>query len=255
MLLKLSLNSLTPTASAQALCESEAQALPAYEAYLRSLGQHYVGAYQVQVERKPGTAALALDLRSSWAEVCLAPGVADQVEVAALREVSRPRPPEVQAMLDRRRSYLEPRDRFTLWLKPMFLSPLARQPMKLDGRLLRLALRYLPAGRTIDELSQFGQGVVARYAEFMRQARWNHVGTFHTFGFPEYLYVDTLDVIEAATPAEAMANDAAVPVTPEMQSIYDECALYLDRTRERYVLWLQPIMHGSNAQHPFSLVA
>jgi hypothetical protein len=124
-----------------------------------------------------------------------------------------------------------------LWLQPLGLSPLAIGPLILTDRLLHLTLRHLPAGKRIQELTDFHERIIAQYAAYMTQACWYHVGTYHILGLPEDMYVDTLDVI-----------DAAVPITTEMQAICDECDLFLDQDRERYQLWLSPTINGPAAQ-------
>jgi hypothetical protein len=246
MLWTLSLYTLKPGVSPDALARHIARGLPEYETYLRARGQHFLGLYQVELELKPGRENPSTALTGTWAEVCLVEG--NMASEAALREVQVARPAKIQDWFNERLGWLEA-ERFTrLWLQPFGLSPLAARLLVLKDRLLHLTLRYLPAGKTVQELAEFDERIIVRYAEYMTQARWFHIGTYHIFGLPEYMYVDTLDVIEAADRAEAMANDAAVPVTPEMQTIYDECDLFLDRNRERYQLWFSPIVLGQAAE-------
>jgi hypothetical protein len=61
-------------------------------------------------------------------------------------------------------------------------------------------------------------------------------------GLPTYMYADAFDVVDAATVDEAMANDAKLPVTPEYQAVLDECNDYLDRSRDRFSMWLTPLV-------------
>jgi hypothetical protein len=246
MLWTISLYDLKPGISEDSLTHHLADGLQAYENYLSGSGQHFLGLYQVDLELKPGPANLGVALAGTWAEVCLVEGA--NVSAAALREVQALRPPGMQAWLNERLAWIAPESLTRLWLQPLGLSPLAATPLVLKERLLHLTLRHLPAGKTVQELAEFDERIITRYAEYMTQARWFHIGTYHIFGLPEYMYVDTLDVVEAASKAEALANDAAVPLTPEMQVIYDECDLFLDRQRERYQLWLSPLVVGRAAQ-------
>lgn len=251
MLWSISLYNLKSGVSPEVLSKHLARGLPEYETYLRARGQHFLGLYQVDLELKPGRENPSTALTGTWAEICLVKE--EVVSEAALREVQVARPAHIQAWLNERLGWLEA-ERFTrLWLQPIGLSPLAAKPLVLKDHLLHLTLRHLPAGKTVQELADFDKRIIARYAEYMTQARWFHIGTYHIFGLPEYMYVDTLDVIEAANRAEALANDAAVPVTPEMQTIYDECDLFLDRNRERYQLWLSPIVLGQAAERGVQL--
>jgi len=223
-----------------------ANGLQEYENYLKTLGQHFLGLYQVELELKPGSRNLGIALSGTWAEVCLVEG--ETASAAALHEVQVACPASIQDWLNERLAWIAPEGLRRLWLQPIGLSPLARKPLVLKDRLLHLTLRHLPAGKTIQELAEFDERIITAYAEYMTQARWFHIGTYSIFGLPEYMYVDTLDVVEAASQAEALANDAAVPVTPEMQTIYNECDLFLDKERERYQLWLSPVIPGQTPQ-------
>ena len=93
----------------------------------------------------------------------------------------------------------------------------------------------------------FDRRIMGRYTEYMMQAKWYQVGVYHVFGLPDYMYVDAFDVIDAKSVEAAIANDAALLITPEMQAIYDECNLYLDRTRERFLIWFTPFIPGLEA--------
>ena len=246
MLWAISLYNLKPGASPDSFLSHWAGGLPAYERYLQARGQYFLGLYRVELELKPGTGNLGIALSGTWAEVSLVEGTT--VSQAALCEVQFARPASIQDWLNRRLAWIAPEGLTRLWLQPLGLSPLAAVPLILRDRLLHLTLRHLPAGKTIQELIEFDERIIARYAEYMIQAHWFHIGTYHIFGLAEYMYVDTLDVIEAASRAEALTNDAAVPVAPELQAIYDECNLFLDKNRERYQLWLTPVLTGQAAQ-------
>jgi hypothetical protein len=246
MLWTISLFNLKPGVSPDPFCQHLANGLPDYERDLRGRGQRFLGLYRVELELTPGTGNLAIALTGTWAEVCLVEG--RTVSESALGEVQVARPVGIQDWLNARMRWIAPEGLARLWLQPLGLSPWAAQPLLLKDRLLHLTLRHLPAGKTIQELAEFDERIIAPYAEYMTQAHWFHIGTYHIFGLPEYMYVDTLDVVQADSRGEALANDAAVPVTPEMQAIYDECSLFLDQTRERYQLWLSPILLGQAAQ-------
>ncbi len=251
MLWSILLYTLQPGASGSALKRHFLDGLPAYEADLRARGQRFVGLYRVELELKPGSANPASALSAEWAEVCLADG--ETASQAALQEVQSARAASVQQWQTARCAWMAPPGGVRLWLQPLGLSPLAAEPTDLRERLLHLTLRHLPAGKTVQELAEFDARIIARYAQYMLQARWRHIGTYHVFGLPEYMYVDTLDVVEAASRADALANDAAVPLTAEMQAIYAECAAFLDQSRERYQLWLSPEILGRAAAAPLRL--
>jgi hypothetical protein len=251
MLWTISLFDPTPETSLDALTQQWISGQQDYEAYLLTRGQRLIGLYQVEIEQKPGTSNPGAALSGTFAEVCLAEG--STATEAALREVQVTQPPAIQAQLEQWRGHIAPESSRRLWLQPLGLSPLAFKPLTLKDRLLHLTLRYLPSGKTIQELVEFDERIIARYAEYMTQAHWYHIGTYHLFGLAEYMYVDVLDVIEAADRAEALSNDAAVPVTTEMQTIYDECDLFVDKKRERYQLWLRPLVLGQAAQASIKL--
>ena len=246
MLWTISLFDLQPGVSPETLTRHLKDGLTEYEAYLESRGQRLLGLYQAEVEMKTGESRPGTALGGRWAEVCLADGA--NPSEAALREVQTARTPANESWFNERHALIAPERSTRLWLQPLGLSPLAGAPFRLQGCLLHLTLRHLPAGKTVQELTEFDERIIGRYAEYMLQARWVHVGTYHLFGLPEYMYVDTLDVIEATDQAEALANDAAVPVTAEIQSIYDECGLFLDKNQERYQLWLSPVILGHAAR-------
>ncbi len=246
MLWSILLYDLKPNIAAAVVTHHLTKGLSDYETYLQARGQHFLGLYQVDLELKVGSSNPSVALAGTWAEVCLVEG--SNVADAALHEVQVARPAGIQHWLDERRAWIAPERSARLWLQPLGLSPLAAGPLILKDRLLHLTLRHLPAGKTIQELTDFDERIIAQYAAYMTQAHWYHVGTYHVLGLPEYMYVDTLDVIDAADRAEAQANDAAVPITPEMQAIYDECDLFLDQDRERYQLWLSPTLVGQAAQ-------
>jgi hypothetical protein len=245
MLWAVSLFDLKPGVSADTLSQQFADGLPEYEACLEERGQHLLGLYRVDLEFKPGQGNLGIALAGTWAEVCLVEG--ETVSEAALREVQVARPAPIRDQFNQRLGLVIPERLIRLWLQPLGLSPLADAPFVFKDRILHLTLRHLPAGRTIQELAEFDERIIWRYAEYMTQARWFHIGTYHILDLPEYMYVDTLDAIDAASRAEALANDEAVPVTPEMRAIYNECDLFLDKTRERYQLWLTPVVLGKAA--------
>lgn len=246
MLWTISLYEPTPGTTLEQVTQHLVSRQQDYEATLQARGQRLLGLYRVELEQKTGVGNLGIALSGRFAEVCLVEG--STVTEAALREVQVAQPADIQAWLDQKRAFIVPESFRRLWLQPLGLSPLAYTPLILKDRLLHLTLRHLPADKTIQELIEFDERIIARYAEYMTQARWYHIGTYHLFGLPEYMYVDTLDVIEAANRAEALANDAAVPVTAEMQTIYDECDLFLDKSRERYQLWLSPVIPGQTTQ-------
>jgi hypothetical protein len=246
MLWIISFYNLKPGTSAETLRRHLRDGLTGYETYLLRGGQRFLGLYQLEIELKPGIGNLGVALSGSWAEVSLAED--ETVNAATLHEVQVPRPESIQKWQNERLGWIEAGRLMRIWLQPLGLSPLAAPPLVLKDRLLHLTLRHLPAGKTIQELAEFDKRIIARFTEYMIQARWYHIGTYHILGLPEYMYVDTLDVIEAANREEALANDAAVPVTPEMQTIYDECDLFLDRSRERYQIWLSPVILGQATQ-------
>jgi hypothetical protein len=246
MLWALSLYDLKPDIPPDSWTRHWIDGLPAYEAYLEARRQRFLGLYLVQIELKPGPANLGVALSGTWAEVRLVEG--NNVTEAALHEVQVPRPGSIQKWQNERLGWIEPERSRQLWLQPLGLSHLAATSLALKDRLLHLTLRHLPAGRTIQELAEFDKRIIAPYAEYMTQARWYHIGTYNLLCLPEYMYVDTLDAIDAANREEALANDAAVPVTAEMQAIYDECDGFLDTSRERYQLWLTPMVAGQVAR-------
>jgi hypothetical protein len=246
----LSLFNLKPGTSPEDFANHLAAGLERYEVFLQTRRQQFVGLYQLEIECKPGTTPPGASLSGSYAEIYLAEE--RMVSVAALREVQSSQPEPIRKWLDERRGFVAPQCQQRLWLQPFGLSPLAGVPRPLKNHLVHMTLRHLPAGKTIQELEDFDQRIIAAYAKYMVQARWYHIGSYHIFGLPEYMYVDTLDIIEAGDRAEALANDAAVPVTPEMQAIYDECDLFLDKSRERYQFWLAPVVLGLSETFSFA---
>jgi len=76
----------------------------------------------------------------------------------------------------------------------------------------------------------------------MAGATWYHIAIHHVLGLPTYVYADAFDVVDARSVEEAMANDARLAVTPEYQAVLDECNDYLDRSRDRFSMWLTPLV-------------
>ena len=246
MLWTISLFTLKPGASLERWVDQLASGLREYEAFLESCGQRFLGLYRLDLEQKTGSSSPSVALSGTCAEVCLVEGAS--ASTAALREVEVPRTAGPQSWLNDRWGFVQPEGRVRLWLQPLGLSPLTAKPFILKDLLLHLTLRHLPANKTVQKLAEFDQRIIAHYAAHMLQARWYHIGTFHVFGLPEYMYVDTLDAVDAAGVGEALANDATLPLTDEMKAIYEECDLFVDRDRERYQLWLTPVLQGRAAQ-------
>ena len=205
----------------------------------------------MRIDERPGTGAPSLALHCNWAEIALVDD--DSIESALVREVSVPRPDPVQTLIERRADCLEPEGRRTFWLTPLLLTPFAHEPVDLRDRIVRIALRNLPAGKTIGDLARFSPDDLAHSARFMTAAKWFNLGTWHAYGFPEYMYADTLDLIDARDPEEAIANDAELLPTPEMTRIDASRGQFLDLARERFVLWFSPAMAGSVTQRPLRL--
>jgi hypothetical protein len=243
-LISMLLFDLVPSASPRRFAEWLSAELANHEACAAAADQTFLGLYETAIDLYPGTRPQTVSLGGRCAMLHLAQ--APSVEHALQREVpaAGAAPP---AFHSGRQAWIAPASMQRLWLAPMCHSSFAAAPMRLDGKLLHVAMRYLPQPRTVDELIAFNQRIVQPYAEAMTVARWFHVGSLHVVGLPEYLYADAFDVVEAATIAEALANDDKVPVTPAYRAIQNECVEYLDQARERFALWLLPLVVGTAA--------
>jgi hypothetical protein len=146
-----------------------------------------------------------------------------------------------------RQAWIDPASARRLWLVPICCSSFAAAEMRLDDKLLHIAMRYLPSTHTIEELIAFSERIVQPYAEIMAAARWFHMGSLHVAGLPQYMYADALDVVEAASVEEALANDEQLPMTEPYRAIQNECVEYMDQTRERFAIWMKPLVLGTAA--------
>lgn len=235
-------------ASPDALMLHIAARLSEVESEIKDLGQRLVGFYTVESECRPGLPGHppAVALAPTFAEVRVA--AADSVDEAAMREVETPRVGTLAGWHDALLAHFDPRGSRRLWLTPLGLSRFARQSHVLDARLLHMSLLHLSPERTGPELSEFDAARVDHYAESMARSGWLPIGTYHVLGLPEHMVLDTLDLVDAKSPDEAMANEATNPAPEEILDYEKAEAAYVDGSRERYELWLTPLVVGNEAR-------
>jgi hypothetical protein len=227
-----------PGASPRRFAEWLSTEMANQEACAAAAGQTFLGLYQAAIDLYPGSRPQTNWIGGRCAMIQLAH--AASIEEAIQREL-RPETPSTTAFQMARRAWIDPASVRRLWLVPMCRSSFATAPLRLDGKLLHLAMRHMPSAHAIEELIAFNQRIVQPYAEIMAAARWFHLGSLHVVGLTEYMYADALDVVEAATLEEALANDAQVPMTDHYREIQKGCVEYMDGTRERFAVWMTPL--------------
>jgi hypothetical protein len=216
--------------------------LTSLEGAAAGAAQQLVGLYAADIERVPGSRPSAFVLPGPRCLALVKLAEASTVEQAMCNEADARLIDDQISAVTELQAWIDPTDDKRLWLSTMVASRFAFDTMPLDGRLLRIVLRHLPANRTLAELVEFDSRIVDLYANTMAAARWYHIAIHHVLGLPTYMYADAFDVVDAATVDEAMANDAKLPVTPEYQAVLDECNDYLDRSRDRFSMWLTPLV-------------
>ena len=239
MLLSTALYDLRQGASKEEHIDNVRSVSSALKGFYAERGQKYLGLYESEKRMRQPETPQAIDLPSTFAEICLLEG--SSVRDAALREVEVPCSHEARAAHNCRLTLIDPARSVKLWLEPFGLGHYSSVPMDWTKHLVQMTLRYMPPEQTLQQLTEFDHRIVKLYTEHMAQAKWYHIGVFHAFGLPEYMYVDSLDLVDAKDSTEAMENDARVDTPPDVQAIYDECNLYLDRKREGYRLWLKHV--------------
>jgi hypothetical protein len=204
--------------------------------------QQLIGLYAADVERVPGSRPPAFVLPGPRCFAILKLASAATAEAALRAEADARLGSDQLAALTDLQAWIDPTSDKRLWLSPMVVSRYASETMPLDQRLLRIVLRHLPESRTLAELIEFDSRIVDLYAGTMAGAAWYHIAIHHVLGLPTYVYADAFDVVDARTVEEAMANDAKLAVPPEYQAVLDECNNYLDRSRDRFSMWLTPLI-------------